>query len=185
MTAVALFASCASSTKTSEGGSEVKDDNHKVLVAYFSATGITKAVAEMIAKDADANLFEIDPAEPYTEDDLDWRDSLSRSSVEMKNKETSRPAVKDTIADFSKYDLVFVGYPVWWYTCPTIINTFLESYDWKGKVIVPFATSGGSPVEPCVPDMEKSAPGAVFKDAKLLNAPTDSVVKAWVAEVLK
>lgn len=156
----------------------------KVLVAYFSATGTTKAVAEKIAKDADATLFEIEPSQPYTAADLDWHNDQSRSSVEMKDK-SSRPEIKNKVDDMSQYDVIFVGYPIWWYTCPTIINTFLESYDFSGKTIIPFATSGGSPIEPCLKDMEKSAKGATIRDAMLLNNPSDDAIEDWVEKALK
>lgn len=177
---------CACGTKkSSDDNSENQTENKdkKVLVAYFSATGTTKKVAEKIAQLSGGTLFEIEPAVPYTDADLDWRDSLSRSTIEMKEKETSRPEIKDKIEDFAQYDIVYVGFPVWWYTCPTIINTFLESYDFAGKTIVPFATSGGSPIEPCVKDMEKSAPDAKFVDAKLWNKYSDTDIENWIKSV--
>ena len=173
-------------TMTSCGGSTAKGDDKtdsKVLVAYFSATGTTKKVAEKIAADAGATLFEIEPTQRYTNADLDWQNDRSRSSVEMKDK-TSRPEIKNKVEDMGKYDVIFVGFPIWWYTCPTIINTFLESYDLKDKTIIPFATSGGSPIAPCIADMEKSAPGANFRDARLLNSQTDEQIKQWVEQVL-
>lgn len=173
-------------TMTSCGGSTAKGDDKtdsNVLVAYFSATGTTKKVAEKIAADAGATLFEIEPTQRYTNADLDWQNDRSRSSVEMKDK-TSRPEIKNKVEDMGKYDVIFVGFPIWWYTCPTIINTFLESYDFKDKTIIPFATSGGSPIAPCIADMEKSAPGAKFRDARLLNSQTDEQIKQWVDQVL-
>ncbi len=115
----------------------------KKLVAYFSASGVTKRYAETLAKAADADLFEIKPSVPYTNDDLDWKNSKSRSSVEMKNPD-SRPEIAEKLSNMDEYDTVFVGFPIWWYVAPTIINTFLESYDFSGKTIIPFATSGGS-----------------------------------------
>ncbi|MCH5238371.1 MAG: NAD(P)H-dependent oxidoreductase, partial [Muribaculaceae bacterium] len=117
-----------------------ENKDSKILVAYFSATGTTKHVAEELAEIMKATLFEIKPETPYTSADLDWRDDNSRSSVEMHDA-TSRPAIKDTVKDIEKYDVVFIGYPIWWYVAPTIINTFLESYDFAGKKIVLFATS--------------------------------------------
>lgn len=185
MVSIALFASCTSGkTKAVNDTKDESAKEQKVLVAYFSATGVTKSVAEKIARAADATLFEIEPEIPYTAADLDWRNKQSRSTVEMRDKETSRPAIKDKVSDMAQYNIVFVGFPVWWYTCPTIINTFLESYNFDGKTIVPFATSGGSPIEPCVTDMEKSAPGATFRDAKLLNDASQDAVDAWVKTVL-
>ncbi|HJC42939.1 MAG TPA: NAD(P)H-dependent oxidoreductase, partial [Candidatus Mediterraneibacter gallistercoris] len=115
----------------------------KTLVAYFSASGVTARVAKNLAGAADADLYEIRPAVPYTSADLNWMDKSSRSSVEMKDK-SSRPELADTDADIASYDRIFVGFPIWWYTAPTIINTFLESYDFSGKTIILFATSGGS-----------------------------------------
>lgn len=115
----------------------------KKLVAYFSATGTTAKVAEMLADAIGANLYEIEPAVPYTQADLNWMDQNSRSSKEMSDK-AFRPAIIDKDAHISDYDVIFVGFPIWWYVAPTIINTFLEKYDFSGKKVVLFATSGGS-----------------------------------------
>ena len=115
----------------------------KTLVAYFSAGGTTAKVAENLADVANADLYEIRPAVPYTQADLNWMDKKSRSSVEMNDK-SSRPALADKDADISSYDKILLGFPIWWYVAPTIINSFLESYDFSGKKIVLFATSGGS-----------------------------------------
>lgn len=115
----------------------------KKLTAYFSASGVTKRYAEKIAKATGADLFEIKPKVPYTNVDLDWRNSNSRSSVEMKDPD-SRLEIAEKLADMEEYDTVFVGFPIWWYVAPTIIDTFLESYDFSGKTVIPFATSGGS-----------------------------------------
>ena len=117
----------------------------KALVAYFSCSGVTKGVAESLAEVVGADLFEIEPEEPYTDADLDWTNKQNRSTVEM-NDPSSRPAIKSAVADMSSYEVVFVGFPIWWYVAPTIINAFLESYDFAGKTIVPFCTSGGSGV---------------------------------------
>lgn len=113
------------------------------LVAYFSCSGVTKTVANSIAQVVNADVFEIVPKVPYTEADLNWKDENSRSSVEMKDL-SSRPEIQGEVADMSQYDVVFVGFPIWWYVAPRIIETFLESYDFSGKTIVPFCTSGGS-----------------------------------------
>ena len=115
----------------------------KKLVAYFSASGTTAQVAANLAKAADADLYEIEPAVPYTSADLNWMDKSARSTIEMKDK-SSRPEIKDTDAKIADYDVIYVGFPVWWYVAPTIINTFLEKYDFSGKTIILFATSGGS-----------------------------------------
>ncbi|MDO5560996.1 MAG: flavodoxin [Oscillospiraceae bacterium] len=113
------------------------------LTVYFSCSGITKKVAQKLAQAAGTDLFEIRPAIPYTKADLDWTDKKSRSSVEMSDPD-SRPEISEKLSDIEKYDTVFVGFPIWWYVAPTIINTFLESYDFSGKTIIPFATSGSS-----------------------------------------
>ena len=115
----------------------------KKLVAYFSASGVTAGVAEKLAKEANADIYEIKPAVPYTKADLNWQDKNSRSSIEMSDH-NSRPEIADKNADISKYDTIYLGFPIWWYIAPTIINTFLESYDFSGKKIILFATSGGS-----------------------------------------
>jgi len=115
----------------------------RVLVAYFSCSGTTKKTATTIAEKIGGDLHEIKPAIPYTSADLNWNDKNSRSSIEMKDK-SSRPAIANQIENMEEYDVIFVGFPIWWYVAPTIINTFLESYDLKGKIIIPFATSGGS-----------------------------------------
>ena len=115
----------------------------KKLVAYFSASGVTAKMAERLADIAGADLYEIEPEVPYTNADLNWMDQQARSTIEMKDP-SSRPAIKDTDAGIADYDVVYIGFPIWWYIAPTIINTFLEKYDWSGKTIVLFATSGGS-----------------------------------------
>ncbi|MDR0746337.1 MAG: NAD(P)H-dependent oxidoreductase, partial [Helicobacteraceae bacterium] len=115
----------------------------KRLVAYFSASGVTAALAKTLAEAAGADLYEIRPDAPYTKADLDWTDNKSRSTIEMQDP-SFRPAIADRNANIADYDMIFVGFPIWWYVAPTIINTFLESYDFSGKIIVPFATSGSS-----------------------------------------
>ena len=131
----------------------------KKLVAYFSATGTTASLAKKLAEAAGADIFEIRPAIPYTMDDLNWRDRKSRSSIEMSDR-SFRPAIAGTIPDVSGYDTVYIGFPVWWYVAPTIINTFLESCDLSGKRIILFATSGGSGFGKTVEGLQTSAPGA-------------------------
>ena len=140
----------------------------KALVAYFSASGVTKKLAENLAGAAGADLFEIKPAVPYTKADLDWTDKNSRSTIEMNNK-SIRPEIAGKVADMSIYDTIFVGFPIWWYVAPTIINTFLEQYDLSGKTIVPFATSGGSGMGNTVAELQVSAPNSVFKPGRVLN----------------
>ena len=131
----------------------------KALVAYFSATGTTAAAAKKLAAAADADLYEIKPAVPYTKEDLNWMNKKSRSSVEMNDK-SFRPELADKNSAISGYELVLVGFPIWWYVAPTVINTFLESYDFSGKKIVLFATSGGSGFGKAVESLKGSCPGA-------------------------
>lgn len=151
------------------------------LVAYFSASGVTENAAKVLAEAADADLYEIKPETPYTKADLDWRDKNSRSSVEMKNK-AFRPAIADKDADIAEYDVIFVGFPIWWYVAPTIINTFLESYDFSGKTIVLFATSGGSGFGNTVDELKCSVSDtAIIKEGKLMNGSISvSDLKKWV-----
>lgn len=151
----------------------------KKLIAYFSASGVTADVAARLAKVAGADLFEIKPEVAYTAADLDWTNKKSRSTIEM-NDPASRPAIKEKLANMSDYDVIFVGFPIWWYVAPTIINTFLESYDFAGKTIVPFATSGGSGIGKTVAVLEKVAPKANFKPGKLLNRASEADMENWV-----
>lgn len=140
----------------------------KTLVAYFSATGTTKAAAERLAKEKNADLFEIVPAQPYTSADLDWTNKQSRSSVEMKDK-SSRPAIAATCDKMADYDTVWIGFPVWWYTAPTIINTFIEAHDLDGKTLCVFATSGGSNVNGSATDLKKAYPQYSWGESRLMN----------------
>lgn len=153
----------------------------KKLVAYFSASGVTKRYAERLAQAADADLFEIKPTVPYTDADLNWQNSNSRSSIEMKNPD-SRPEIAEKLSDMDKYDTVFVGFPIWWYVAPTIIDTFLESYDFSGKTVVPFATSGGSGMGKTADVLRQVCPAAAIKDGKVLNNMTDEKIKQWLNE---
>ena len=151
------------------------------LVAYFSASGTTAKAAKVLAKAAGADLYEIKPAVPYTSADLNWMDKRSRSSVEMNDK-NSRPALADTDAPVAEHDVIFLGFPIWWYTAPTIINTFLERYNFSGKTIVLFATSGGSSLGSTAAALQSSAPGARILDGRLLNGRlNEGDLKAWVS----
>ena len=152
----------------------------KVLVAYFSASGTTKRLAERLAKQANADLFEIKPVKPYTTADLDWTNKNSRSTVEMKDP-SSRPAIAEKCANMGDYDVVFVGFPIWWYVAPTIVDTFLESYHFDGKTIVPFATSGGSRMGKTV-DIFKKILGSdvTVNDGKVLNRASDEEIADWL-----
>lgn len=175
------FAACAS---RGDGKQADGDNEGKVLVAYFSAQGHTKALAEKIAKATGGTLFEIEPVDPYTDADLDgWNDS-ARGTRESKDR-TTRPEVKNKVADFGEYDTIYLGFPIWWYTAPTIVNTFLESYDTEGKTIIPFATSGGSQFGDTEKDLKVSAPKAVFKPGKVINDATQQQVDEWVNTVSK
>ena len=140
----------------------------KKLVTYFSASGVTKAVAEKLAQTLGADVFEIAPKVLYTAADLDWRDKTSRSTVEM-NDLSYRPEMAEGDVDISAYDTVYVGFPIWWYIAPTIINTFLEKYDWNGKKIVLFATSGGSGWGKTVEKLEDSCKGAEIVEGKIVG----------------
>jgi len=153
----------------------------KKLVAYFSASGVTAALAKTLAEAAGADLYEIKPEVSYTKADLNWNDKQSRSSIEM-NGQSFRPAIADTDANIAAYDVVFVGFPIWWYVAPTIFNTFLESYDFSGKTIVTFATSGGSGLGKTIEKLQPSVSGtAVWKEGKLLNGrPSKDALAAWV-----
>ena len=153
----------------------------KKLVAYFSASGITRNVAKMVAEAAGANLYEITPKEAYTKADLNWMDKKSRSSVEMADKKI-RPEITDTDAKIAEYDEIFLGFPIWWYVAPTIINTFLEKYDFTGKKIVLFATSGGSGFGNTVKELQPSAPGAQFVEGRLLNHANKKEIEELVTE---
>lgn len=151
----------------------------KTLVAYFSASGITANVAKLLAEAAGADLFEIQPAVPYTNADLNWMDKKSRSTVEMQDK-SSRPAIAAPCSNLADYDTIFVGFPIWWYVAPTIINTFLEKYDFTGRKIVLFATSGGSGFGNTVKELQPSAPGAEIVEGKLLNRANKQEIENWV-----
>ena len=153
----------------------------KTLVAYFSASGVTAKLAKNLAEAAEADIYEIKPAVPYTNADLNWQNKNSRSSVEMKDK-SFRPSIADTDANIADYDTIFVGFPIWWYVAPTIINTFLEAYDFSGKTIILFATSGGSGMGNSAKELRLSvSDSAVIKDGKRFSANASvSELKEWV-----
>lgn len=153
----------------------------KKLVAYFSASGVTGNVAKLLAEAAGADLFEIIPEVPYTKADLNWQDENARSTVEMRDK-SSRPAIAEGDAKVKEYDVIFVGFPIWWYVAPTIINTFLESYDFAGKTVVLFATSGGSGFGKTVDALRGSVDSTtVIKEGKILNGSQNvNVLRDWI-----
>ncbi|MDE7229415.1 MAG: NAD(P)H-dependent oxidoreductase [Oscillospiraceae bacterium] len=153
---------------------------NKKLVAYFSAGGVTADAAKKIAKAAGADLYEIRPEVPYTKADLNWQDKGSRSSVEMGDR-SFRPAIADKNAKANEYDVIFLGFPIWWYTAPTIINTFLESYDLAGKTIILFATSGSTGFDKSAADLKVSADGAVIKEGTVIHGKQSAEDwKNWV-----
>lgn len=156
----------------------------KTLVAFFSATGTTKQAAKKLSAVIGADLYEIKPEVPYSAKDLNWMDKKSRSSMEC-NDDTCRPKLADQSASIEEYDCIFVGFPIWWYTAPKIIRTFLESYDFSGKTIILFATSGGSGLGNTAKELSSSCPGAVIKEGKLFNGSvSDEKVKQWAESVL-
>ena len=152
----------------------------KKLVAYFSASGVTAKVADMLADAVGADIYEIRPETPYTKADLNWMDKKSRSTIEMNDK-SFRPAIADKDAKIDQYDTIFIGFPIWWYVAPTIINTFLESYDFSGKKIILFATSGGSKFGKTVEELKVSVPDTCeIIEGKLLNGKqTIPSIRSW------
>ncbi|HJA06451.1 MAG TPA: NAD(P)H-dependent oxidoreductase [Candidatus Mediterraneibacter pullicola] len=155
----------------------------RTLVAYFSASGVTARLAETIAKAAGADLYEIVPKVPYTAADLNWNNSSSRSSVEMNDK-ASRPEIAEEVENMGQYDTVFVGFPIWWYEAPRIIHTFLESYDFSGKTVIPFATSGGSGMGKTSDILQKTCPAAKVLPGKRLSVTaSEAQIKSWMGEL--
>ena len=156
----------------------------KILVSYFSASGVTKKVAQKLAKVAGADLFEIVPKDIYTPADLDWTNSRSRSSLEMKDK-NCRPAISNKIANLKDYDTIFVGFPIWWYREPSIIDTFMEMYDFSNKRIIPFATSGSSGMGQSAYNLQALAKEAKVANGKRLSSSTsEEELKEWIKEIL-
>ena len=154
----------------------------KKLVAFFSASGTTRKIAEMIAQAAEADLYEIMPKQPYSKADLNWMDKKSRSSVEMNDKKF-RPEITDMDVQIDKYDEILLEFPIWWYVAPTIINTFLEKYDFSGKKIVLFATSGGSGFGNTVSELKPSAPEAVIVEGKVFHKAAKREIAEWIKSI--
>lgn len=153
---------------------------HKILVAYFSATGTTKGVAEHIANGLNADIYEIVPEEAYTDADLDYNDNNSRTTIEM-NDPDARPAISGSVENMEQYDIIFVGYPIWWGEAPRIVSTFMESYDFSGKTIVPFCTSGGSGIGSSASNLERLTSRATWLDGQRLNgSDSQDTVMKWV-----
>lgn len=167
--------------KTAESRRNIRGGNGmgKKLVAYFSATGTTREAAEKIAEYIGADTYEIVPEKAYSNADLDWMNKRARSTVEMKDPQ-SRPAIKEGNLDPKYYDEILLGFPIWWYVAPKIINTFLESYDFSGKKIVLFATSGGSGFGNTVRELQPSAPDAVITEGKVLTRASSGEIKKWM-----
>ena len=156
---------------------------HKILVAYFSATGTTKGVAEHIANGLNADIYEIVPEEAYTDADLDYNDNNSRTTIEM-NDPDARPAISGSVENMEQYDIIFVGYPIWWGEAPRIVSTFMESYDFSGKTIVPFCTSGGSGIGSSASNLERLTSGATWLDGRRLNgSDSQDTVMEWVNSI--
>ena len=143
-------------------------ETHKILVAYFSATNTTERVAQDIADSLNCDIFEIVPQNPYTDDDLNYHNSNSRTSIEM-NDETARPAIASSVENIEQYDTIFIGYPIWWNDAPRIINTFFESYNFADKTIIPFCTSGGSGINASVSNLKKAFSNSKWEDGKAFN----------------
>lgn len=152
----------------------------KILVTYFSASGVTKSVAKKIASVINGDLYEIEPKEKYTDADLDWHNKQSRSSVEMKNK-SFRPEMKENSLDISSYDTILIGFPIWWGVAPTVVNTFIESKNFQGKMLIPFCTSGGSGMSYAENDLRKTYPNYNWKEGKRLTGrENDEDLKNWI-----
>ena len=157
-------------------------ESSKTLVAYFSATGTTAAVAQTIAQVSGGELYAIEPERAYTPADLNWNDRNSRSSIEM-NDRNARPALKAVKENMAEYDIVFIGYPIWWDEAPRVINTFIENHDLSGKKVIPFATSGGSGVGNSVSVLKKTYPDLDWKEGRLLNGSSKSAIQKWVGSL--
>ena len=169
-----VFATSACSQNKTQNIMEKK----KVVVVYFSATGTTDQVAKQIAKNADADICEIAPAKPYSSADLDWTNKQSRSSVEMNNPK-ARPEIKALSVDVSKYDYIFLGYPIWWDLAPRTVNSFIDATELTGKTVIPFATSGSSTIANSVAVLKKSYPKIKWQTGKLLNRVSEKDIKSW------
>ena len=180
--AVAIALCACAGNKSQQGSQQSNTENMEkktTLVAYFSATGTTKAAAEKLAQAVDADLHEIQPVQPYTDADLDWHNLQSRSSVEMKDK-SSRPAIKNKVENMDQYTTVYIGYPIWWYIAPTIINTFVEQYNLEGKTVIPFFTSGGSGAGETMKYLTPSAPKANWKEPINLTGKSKGEIEKLV-----
>lgn len=177
---LSITTSCTSHNKQTTMQQSTTNEK-KVLVAYFSATRTTEAVAKTIANETGAQLYAITPKQLYTAADLDWHNQHSRSSVEMSDS-TSRPELADASAQVNDYDIILVGFPIWWYTCPTIINTFFETYDFRGKKVALFCTSGGSTISKAQEQLRAQYKGIEWLPAATLNGGKQDV-KRWIGKL--
>ena len=175
---------CSNKSARSQVNESEKTGDTKSLVCYFSATGTTANAAKRLAMLANADLHEITPKEVYTDADLNWRDSLSRSSVEMHNRHL-RPAIADSIPTLDNYDIIYIGYPNWWNTAPTIINTFIEANNLTGKIIAPFMTSGGSNITNSENELREAYPSLKWSKGLLMNSVSDNEIKEWISSTQK
>lgn len=177
-----LTFNCSSKAQEQTTDTETQSDK-KILVAYFSCTGTTEKVATVIAKETGGKLYRITPAKAYTSADLDWNNKSSRSSLEMAD-EKLRPALGGATLDLKDYDVVFLGYPIWWDLCPRPVNTFLEKYDFSGKTVIPFATSGGSSVTGSVKQFKRLYPQIIWKEGQLFNVDANQAGN-WAKQIVK
>lgn len=159
-----------------------QNNDKRILVAYFSATGTTARVAEKLADITGGELYAITPAESYTSADLNWNDKQSRSSVEM-NDPKSRPAIKGRKENIADYDVVFIGYPIWWDLAPRIVDTFIESHDLTGKTVIPFATSGSSSIANSAVTLKRTYPTLNWKEGRLLNRTDEKTIRTWIEKL--
>ena len=160
-----------------------RQSEKKILVAYFSCTGTTERVAQAIASETGGDLYRITPAKAYTPADLDWRNNRSRSSVEMRD-EGARPELAGKPLDAGRYDVVFLGYPIWWDLCPRAVNTFLEQYDFSGKTVIPFATSGSSPITNSARELRSLYPKISWREGRLFNGGAGQAGK-WARQAIE
>lgn len=181
LSALAAIALCL--TACAQTPKKQNMEGKKILVTYFSATGTTKSIAQRLADVTGGTLHEIQPEQPYTTADLDWTNRQSRSSVEMKNP-ASRPAIKGKKEDIAGYNVIFIGYPIWWDLAPTVVNTFIESHNLKGKTVIPFATSGGSSIANSMAALKKSYPDIRWREGKLLNRASEKAIREWVETIM-
>ncbi|MDE5588339.1 MAG: NAD(P)H-dependent oxidoreductase [Acetatifactor sp.] len=167
-------------TEAADSQDVPEEEGNKVLVAYFSATGTTKGVAEIIAENMGADMYEIIPLEPYTDADLNWHDDKSRSTIEM-NDSSSRPEIDGAVEDMEQYDIVFIGYPIWWGEAPRIVSTFMESYSFEGKTVIPFCTSSSSGLGSSGRNLEELTDGALWLEGRRFGGgASEADVQAWI-----